>query len=164
MVVNKRIRHVGHEEIAFGAGVSWFDKQHFACYILYRHLCKLQLQPVEFKYAGNSNEKWKKEKEVLDWFSFFHFSVWKGHFDQCCIIGTVLGSYRVVLLFNDEILNIGLVRLQSLAGSFVYSPLINLNLTPRPMLSSVQTLKHSLPKPQALCQLDPLTYTYTSLC
>lgn len=46
------------------------------------------------------------EEEVLDWF-FSTATVWKGHFDQWRIIGTVLGSYRVILLFNDEILNIG---------------------------------------------------------
>lgn len=30
--------------------------------------------------------------------------VWKGHFDQCSVIGNKLGSYQVILLFNDEIL------------------------------------------------------------
>lgn len=34
----------------------------------------------------------------------FRAPVWKGHFDQCSVIGSKLGSYQVILLFNDEIL------------------------------------------------------------
>lgn len=40
--------------------------------------------------------------------------VWKGHFDQCSVIGTKLGSYQVILLFNDEILKNSMGRLQAL--------------------------------------------------
>lgn len=82
---------------------------------------------MELKHAGNGEAEWeKKTKEEKREGGAGLISTpltppyEKGHFDQCCIIGTVLGSYRVILLFNGEILNIGTLRLQSLAGPFSF--------------------------------------------
>ena len=152
--VNKRIRCKAWRD-CFSLGVSRFDKllrflvvvcffqgRAYTCARVGYACSTWQL----LKYAERSEARgvWgRRKEEALNWFfvSPPQSWVWKGHFDQCRIIGTVSGSYRLILLFNDEILNIGWVRLQSLAGNFIYSPWINLNLTPSPILYSAADLK-----------------------
>lgn len=69
MLVNKRIRRIGHGEIAFCAGVSWFDKQHFAGYILYRCMYRLKLQQWNFSMQGIVRQNGKNRRRC--WIDFF---------------------------------------------------------------------------------------------